>query len=146
MANLTPKNFAFNNVVVTYDAVRIEGFADQGDAIQWAPNGEAITSTMGPDGELAINKQVEKPARLTLRLMATSESVGYLSALANIQRQPGYAGPYPACSIVDGNTGSVWTSPAAWVVQQPSTSFGTEVGSVEFVIEGKWVVSLKGVS
>lgn len=144
MANLTPKNHAFPLVVVTYGAHRIEGFADQGDAISWSADGDSITITQGPDGELAINKMLDKPATLTLRLMSTSTSIDYLSGLRNVQKQPGFLGPYPACSVVDANTGSTLTADQAWITKAPPVSYGTEASVVEFTIQGRFLQNLSG--
>ena len=144
MGNLTPANHSFQLVVASYGGVRISGFADQGDPISYAPNGEDVTSSQGPDGETVINKMAQRNSRLTLRLMAGSGSVDYLSDLYNVHRQPGFRGPYPACNVTDANTGSTITAAQAWIVGAPPVAYGSEAGVVEFVIEGGFLQVMRG--
>ena len=142
--SVTPKNYDFRDVVVTYAGPKIEGFAEQGDAVSIEPAAESIRSVQGADGELAIIKGPAKPVRVTLRLMHTSASVTHLSTHANLQANARGPYLYPALLITDLNTGSIYTLPQAWVVQQPSASYGSEIGVREFVLEGLAEIQMKG--
>jgi len=141
----TPKNYDFRDVVATYAKVRISGFAEQGDAISVEPQEESVRSVMGPDGELGIVKGPQKPVNVTLRLMHTSASVGFLSDQANLQANARGAYVYPPLVISELNTGTTITLAQAWIKQQAPISYGNEIGVREFVIEGQAIINQRGV-
>ena len=143
MADLTPKNHSFSLVNVMVGAHRVSGFAE-GEPISWSPNNETITGAQGADGETTINKKGQRISRLTLRVMSSSLSVTFLSALFNTHAQPGFLGPYPPVSVTDINTGSTLVAPRAWIVQAPAFGLGEESGTFEWIIEGQFTLNLKG--
>ena len=143
MAILTPSHYAFSRVILRYGAHVFSGFAE-GDAISFDPNADTITSAQGADGETVINTRTLRNSRLTVRLMASSLSNSYLSALFATQALAGFSGTYPPLNLTDLSTQSTITAPQAWIVQQPPTSFGEESGTVEWIFEGPFVALLKG--
>lgn len=140
---MTAATYDFKNVICTCGGFQIQGFAEGGTGITIDRNEDAWTTHIGGDGESARGKSNNRSGRVTLALLQTSPSNDVLQAFANAD-ELGNAGTFPLL-IKDllGNT--LVVAEQAWVVKEPTSEFGPEVGTREWILEtGELVMNVGG--
>jgi hypothetical protein len=122
MARQTVSTYDPKEVVITFGAVPIDGYAD-GTFVEVAPSGEAFTRHVGADGEVSRSKSNDNTHNVTVTLKQSSLSNEYLSVCNKADRLTGHA--MLPLSITDLNGGTLYFWAEAWV-EVPSWSFGKE--------------------
>jgi hypothetical protein len=122
MARETVSTYDPKEVVVTFGAIPLDGYAD-GTFVEVAPAGEAFTRHVGADGEVSRSKSNDNTHDVTLTLKQSSLSNQVLSAANKADRITGRA--MMPLSITDLNGGTLYFWPQAWV-EVPSWGFAKE--------------------
>ena len=131
--------------IIIYGGVPLYGFGP-GDFLTVTPAEAAWNAVSGADGEEARSKSNNKMATATISLMQTSTANAVLSALYNADVDTAGGRPTKNFAVTDlSGESSFLESPAAWIIQPPDISFGTEIKnrdwqfqltSVKFYISG----------
>lgn len=128
--------------VRTYDPKRISivigshivsGYAED-TFLSIEPTGDGTQSTSGADGEVARSLSNNRLHRITLTLQQTSMSNNALSDLLALDRASGGGGIVPL-QVRDLRGDSLFAASQAWVVQNPTQEFGSEVGDREWNLD-----------
>ena len=122
-------------VIVTFGGADIEGFAP-GSFITVEQNADAFAIVVGNRGDVARSKTSNRTARITVRLMQTSQSNDLLSTAHNLDlNAPNGAGVAPI-TVRDAATGSAfYAATEAWVVRAPTANFDSTDTPREWVFE-----------
>ena len=133
------KTYDPGQVSVTFGPIILSGFGD-GEQIMVEPNVESFTLLMGAQGEGARTRSRDKSARVTVRILQTSETNDLLSAVQNLDRAAG-EGIFPLM-VKDNGGRSLFLAESAWIVAPPSSPFGSEAGVREWIFETDSMESL----
>ena len=129
---MTIKTYDAAKVQVTWAGLILTGFAPD-TFLSVERNVEGFTLQKGASGEGARSKSNDKSGKVTLTLLATSQSNDFLMAIAAADELTG-AGVVPLfIKEQDGTT--LVASQNSWVQKLPKVERGKESGSVEWVIE-----------
>lgn len=113
------------NIVI--GASIISGFAE-GSFLTVSKTEDDYTTTNGTDGLVARNAIIDKRAQLTIRLLQTSDSNGYLLSLRNLG--------IPVAMQVKDQVGNTQMSAAnVWVRKVTDVDFDREATGREWVLE-----------
>jgi hypothetical protein len=101
--------------------VPISGWAD-GEFFTVVYDEDSFVKVVGTDGHTSRSKNENKNARLVIKLMQTSKSNDFLSALLNADLlTDGGSGIVPVV-VKDNNGTDLFTSAKAWIVKPPDRS------------------------
>ena len=129
---MSVKTYDPGQVSVTFGPIILSGFGD-GEQIMVEPNVESFTLLMGAQGEGARTRSRDKSARVTVRILQTSETNDLLSAVQNLDRAAG-EGIFPLM-VKDNGGRSIHLAESAWIVAPPSAAYGAEAGVREWIFE-----------
>ncbi len=121
---MTTKIYDAKEVTVIICGIPIDsGYAD-GEFIKIAQNTEDFLPVVGTDGEVSRSKSNDKTAKVTLRLMQTSDGNAALSALNRKDKaQPNGAG-VGSFLVKDRTSGTiVYQASSCWIEKPPDVSF-----------------------
>jgi ribonuclease HI len=108
------------------------GFAD-GSFETVARNTDAFALYVGTDGEGTRAKSNNKSGKVTITLAQSSDSNAILSGIAALDELSNN-GIVPL--LIKDNSGlSLYAAETAWIVKQPDSEFGREIGSREWILE-----------
>jgi len=94
---------------------------------------DAFTKKTGADGEVTRSANPDQSGTVTIKLMASSESNAYLSALALADKNT-LLGTVPVM-IKDNNGTDLVEGNECWITKQPKQEYGKEVGDREWKFE-----------
>lgn len=138
---MTVKHYDPKKVSVVFGVQPISGFAD-GEFVTVERNEDTFSILVGADGEACRSKNSNKSGKVTIRLMASSQSNDYLSELQLADEISGNS-PSPL-QIKDSFGTSIHTAVTAWVVKSPTSAYGKDSGTREWVIETDELVAFVG--
>ncbi len=118
-------------VVVTVGGVIVSGF-DDGDFVSASYEGDRATPKVGADGEVGLSINPSRLGTITITLSATSAANDLLSGLANLGNFGLFTSAFPI-GVADLSGRTVIAGTKCWLQTSPEVSFGTEVGSREWV-------------
>ena len=135
------KQFDPSKVSIIVGPQPIGGFA-KGTFINVERSSHLWSKEVGADGEVSRTKSSDKSGRITLKLMASSASNDYLSAL-NLLDELSNGGMFPV--IVKDNSGtSLYAAAEAWIEKAPNAEFSKELTEREWVIDCAILESFSG--
>lgn len=139
-SNATQNTYGVNELIVTYGANRLTGWAD-GEFMTVSYDDDIYKYTNGADGEVARVKSNKLMATITLRFLQTSASNDILSAylIADID-----ANAPQNFLIKDLNGETIMSSAKASIIKFPDFSFGTENSNREWQIKAPKLVGFLG--
>jgi hypothetical protein len=121
------KNFAADQVVLTFAGLRIQGYAD-GSFVSVEPMSPGFSSKAGADGLVSRSRSNDPRVKITITLEQTSSSNDVLSAIHEADlAMPNGAG-VAALSLEDLLGRFRLVSASAWVEKAPTAEFGRETG------------------
>lgn len=125
--------YSFQNVVLTIDGRRVEGFWEGDDAIQLERPTDLGTPLVGADGSSLVSITADQTATLTLRLQPTSP---WNRELANRVKQirNGASVTPMVISLRDTSTGEGGGCSAAVIIKEPDSSWGDAASAREWQI------------
>lgn len=131
---MTLRTYDPNEVSIIFGGIVVEGFAD-GTFLSVESNEDAFSLQVGTDGEGTRSRTSNKSGRATFTLMQSSASNQALSALHNLDiSTPAGDGIVPLL-IKDNSGTSLYAAEKAWIVRQPTSGFGREAESREWIVE-----------
>lgn len=114
-------------VVVIVNGFNVTGFAD-GTFVNIAMVNDAITTSVGADGEIARAIQSDRRCTVTLTLQQTSEANTFLSTLFNMDMLTcgGRIGPI---LIQDLCGDTIFSASQAWIAKPADIEYGKEISN-----------------
>lgn len=129
---MSVKSYAAAEVIVTFGAIIIDGFAD-GDAIQVIPNADSWTSQRGIGREVSRSRMGDEGAIVTLTLLQTAAINAVLSAIFKLDRI-NRDQVFPLM-IKDNSGFSLHTAMEAWIMRKPDGTYAEEATGRAWVFE-----------
>jgi hypothetical protein len=129
---MTTRTYDAAKVNVSFSGIPLGGFAPD-TFLTVERNEDAFTLVVGASGEAARSQSRNRSGRVTLTVMATSQTNDVLSALHNADELQGTG--VGALFIKELNGTTLVSAESAWVVKMAPLERGAEVGTVEWVIE-----------
>jgi len=134
--------FDFKKLSVIFGTAQITGYAD-GDSVEISEENDAFNSIGGADGHVDRVKNNSNFLTVVLRLRQTSPTNQVLSGIHNADRVA--STPLPLL-IKDRLGKSLVTANYAWIVKNPTISYGNEAKQREWTIRtgSTYLVNLAG--
>lgn len=123
MSNL--KHYNPDLVDFIFGGVPISGYAEDG-MIEIEEEGERFVTVKGTTGEIARSKVLAKIAKVTLKLLSTSDSNDVLSAAHLLDISADGGAGVVAAGMLDRNGRSVMAAPQSWVDGIPPVKMGAK--------------------
>ncbi len=140
---MTTRLYDPKRVSVLVGGVPVSGWAE-GEFITVVYDEDTFQKVVGTDGHTSRSKNENTNARLTIKLMQTSKSNDFLSALLNADKlAPGGAGIVPVM-IKDNNGLDLFTSGKAWIVKPPDRSHDKTAKNRDWAIDATDCVDFMG--
>lgn len=79
------KQYSFLNTILLINGIEIQGFDEGDDTINLARLNDSSSHKIGTDGEMTLAISADRSGTATFRLMQSSDSNAYMSALVNAQ-------------------------------------------------------------
>lgn len=127
------KTYNFNEVQVIVGGVPATGLAEGDDVVQVVQDADAWTLVVGADGEGTRSKSNNRAAKITLRVMQSSDLNDSLTGFYLADEQNG-SGKFPVM-IKDSNGRSLHVVEQAWVMKLPDSSYGANATSRDWVLQ-----------
>lgn len=121
-----------SSVVFTFFGAEISGYAE-GTFIKYEQEEDAYKKVVGGTGEVARTKTSNTSGSFTITLLQTSPSNDFLSSVAELDRRSN--GGVGAALLKDLSGNTIISASEAWIRKQPSTEFGNEISSREWIID-----------
>lgn len=135
------KTYDFKQVTVIVGGSIISGYAE-GTAISIERNEDAFTLEVGADGESTRVKSNNRSGIITLTLQQSSSSNDSLTQFA-LSDDLSNSGVFPTI-IKDLNGTTLVTAAESWIRRLPTSEFGSDLSSREWVIETDKLVMTVG--
>ncbi len=121
---MTTKIFDAKEVTLIVCGIPLDsGFAD-GEFLKIEQNSEDFTMVVGTDGEVTRSKTNDRTAKVTVRLMQTSDGNAALSALNVKDLAQNNGAGIGAFLVKDRTSGTIkYTASSCWISKPPSVSF-----------------------
>jgi hypothetical protein len=129
-----PKTHNSNEISVSFANLSLDSGRADGDFVTTEFNSELYTSKVGADGELTRSKTNDFSAKITIKLMSTSQGHKILLGLYNAARAEPNGGDLAPFQLRDRNGGLVEHAETAWIEKAPANAFGKEVGEREWIL------------
>ena len=141
MADKTVRTFNPAQIIITFGAIIMSGFAD-GTFLTITGNGDRFEKRRGADGTIdRINKN-NFDYEVVLTLMQTSITNKNLSIIMQAD-QLSNAGILPL-TIKDLNGDTLFFAPQAWIAKDPDDEFGDSLGNREWKFQTGMAEKLTG--
>lgn len=129
-----------NAVAVTVDFVPMSGFAE-GDSVTVEFNEDENELVKGSDGSWVRVQKNRRDGRITMRFLPNARANRILRGRKRLDDNS--KGNLPSrIDINDLNTGRRYIANIAWVVKEPSDSFGSSATPLEWVFESPEIEAL----
>lgn len=143
MSSTALKVYGPDEVQIAFGPIAIRGYAD-GEFVKIEMNDDAFKLVTGTDGESTRSKTSNRGAKITVTLMQSSDTNGFLSAVHELDKStPGGPGILPLI-VKDSSGTSLYTAPKAWIVKAPTVAFGREPGPREWIFETNAIIRFDG--
>ena len=126
------KTYSPQKVSVIVAGIEISGYAD-GTFVSIEPMGDGTQSVCGADGEIARTMSADDRHKVTLTLMASSNSNDVLTALYYSDKATA-SGIVPML-IKDLLGSSIFAVAEAWITNPPKKEYDKKSGDIEWVFE-----------
>jgi hypothetical protein len=123
MANL--KHYNPDLVDFIFGGVPISGYAEDG-MIEIEEEGERFVLVKGTTGEVARSKTLARVAKVTLKLLSTSDSNDVLSAAHILDTNTEGGGGVVTCGMLDRNGRTAMVAPQSYVDGIPPIKMGSK--------------------
>lgn len=121
-------------VTVIFGEVIAVGYAD-GSFVTAEMAEDGIVETVGEDGSVVINQNLNELGQVTLRLLHQSPANALLQAIYNANRLSIGSGVRPL-RVKDENGSTLITAPQAWIVRSPNVEFADQAAPREWLLRG----------
>lgn len=140
---MTTKYYTFEEVDLIVGGVAIAEFAAEGTGIKVEYyEQDRFTPTVGIDGNVVVNKNLNAMGNIEVTLQQTSDSNPILSTLLSAA-YGGIFSTFPT-SVTDINGSSLYTGAKSWLRSYPSSTFNSEVSPRVWVIDVSKLITAVG--
>lgn len=126
------RTYDAKKVVITLGSHTVTGYAD-GTFVSIEPEGDGTVAQAGADGEVARSLSNNPLHTVALTLQQTSPSNDALSELLRLDRASGGRGVV-ALQVRDLRGTSLFAASQAWVVNNPTVEYATELSDREWTL------------
>ncbi len=141
---MTTKVYDADQVKVAAFGIPIDsGFAD-GEFVRIERDAEDFSLVYGTDGESTRSKTNKRGAKITIRLMQTSDSNILLNQISLLDRAGSNGAGIGAISIEDMNGTSLHTAAKCWIEKRPDAAYGREAVEREWVLRTGELIDVVG--
>lgn len=126
------KQYSFLNTLLLVNGVEITGFDEGDDVIQLARINDSAAHNIGTDGEMTISVSADRSGTVTFRIMQTSDSNSYLSALINAQENGAFVPIFVQFKDTKGN--DLGSGTQGYITKPADMTRGTNAQPQEWVI------------
>lgn len=137
------KYYTFEEVDLIIDGIPIKEFAAEGTGIKVEYyEQDRFTPTVGIDGNVVVNKNLNAMGNIEVTLQQTSDSNPILSTLLNAA----YTGVFAtfAASVTDINGSSLYTGAKCWLRNYPVSNFNKDVSPRIWTIDIAKLITFVG--
>lgn len=140
----TLKVYASDEVQAYFGPIPLNKGTADGDFITIEQKADAFSLQIGTDGEGTRSKTNDRSAKMTVRLMQSSDTNDLLSATHELDKNtPGGPGVLPFI-VKDMSGRTLHIAETAWIVRAPNAVFGREAGPREWVFETNFLTRVDG--
>lgn len=140
---MTLKNYDPKQVLITFGAIIIGGFAD-GVFCKVERTSEAFNTKAGADGEVCRTRTNDNRGKITITLMQSSLSNDLLSAQHSLDKALPLGLGTSHLLIKDLSGRTLCEAPQSWIVKEPDQEFGKEAADREWVLEASDLITFVG--
>lgn len=126
------RDYSFLNTLLLINGVEITGFDEGDDVINLARLNDSAAHKIGTDGEMTISISADRSGSVTFRLMQTSDSNSYLSALINSQENGAFVPVFMQFKDTKGN--DLGSGTQGYITKPADMVRGTNANSQEWVV------------
>lgn len=126
------KQYSFLNTLLLVNGVEITGFDEGDDVIQLSRINDSAAHSIGTDGEMTISISADRSGTVMFRIMQTSDSNSYLSALINAQENGAYVPIF--VQFKDTKGGDLGSGTQGYITKPAGITRGTNAQAQEWVI------------
>lgn len=138
MANVQTYVRSFQDIVLTINGIRIEGFADGDDAVSIEPVEDSATAVIGADGVSTVSYMVSNAVNVMVKLQSTSPSAAILERILLLSKNGVIPDGVPVV-YRDARKKTGGACPNAHIMTKPTRAEGKGAGDLEFTIFcGSW--------
>lgn len=119
-----------NDVIVTFSALNITGFADD-TFVEIERDEDGFTTYTGSDGNVCRTRNLNRTGKITITTMMTAPINTALAALAAIDEEDATE-VYPI-QVKDRSGEMLCSGAEAWIMKQPKVERSKESGTVQWV-------------
>lgn len=128
---MTMKVYDADQISISVAGIPLSGFAD-GEFVTLSYESDLFSDVSGTDGEVTRSKTNDRRATLTVKLMQTSDSNDFLSALFNADDRAANGAGVGAFMLRDRSGRAVYSASECWVSKPPDVSFDREATEREW--------------
>ncbi len=121
-------------VFITFGPIMLNSGRGDGDFLVIEQNEDSFSLLMGADGDGTRSQSNNRSGKFTVTLINSDPNNDLLSAMHNVDINSNGDGINPF-AVMDLSGTSVFSCERAWIIKPPSTTFGRETGSREWVFE-----------
>jgi len=126
------KEYSFLNTLLLVNGVEITGFDEGDDVIILDRINDSTSHAIGTDGEMTISISADRSGTVTFRLMQSSDSNAYLSALINAQENGAFVPIFVQFKDTKGN--DLGSGTQGYITKPAGMTRGTNAQPQEWVI------------
>ena len=126
------KDYSFLNTTLLVNGVEITGFDEGDDAIELARINDSSSHKIGADGEMSVSISADRSGTVTFRLMQTSDSNLYLSALVSAAENGAFIPIF--VQFKDTQGGDIGSGTQGYIPRPATMTRGTGVNNQEWMV------------
>lgn len=118
---------------IVFAGAKIDGFSED-SMCSFEFDSESFGDVVGVTGEVSRSKNMDRRAKLTIKLMQTSDSNDLFSAVYTSSRLGSNGADIAALRVEDLNGRLVISGPECWIMDTPKAEYGKTASAYEWVI------------
>ena len=126
------KDYSFLNTLLLVNGLEITGFDEGDDVISLARLNDSAAHSVGTDGEMTISISADRSGTVTFRLIQTSDSNKFLSALITAQENGAFVPIFVQFKDTKGN--DLGSGTQGYITKPADMTRGTNAQPQEWVI------------
>lgn len=130
MANYSFANYAADQVIVVWNGVNINGFADD-TFVEIERDEDGFALLNGALGDVTRARMLARAGKITITLMAHAPVNTQLAALA--QKDESFGDGYGPIMVKDLTNNMLASGAEAWIIKRPKIERAKEGGTVQWV-------------
>lgn len=129
------KIYDADQISIVMIGIPVTGGFDDGEFLTIEADSEDFTVKVGTDGQVTRSKTNNRVAKITIKLMQSSDANAAFSALNNLDRSNSNGAGVGPMLIRDRGGSTLYTASKCWIMQPPDVSFDREATAREWVFQ-----------